>query len=429
MLEDWIASFIRDDLGFFLSMCIGVMSAGHNLKKRPMLWLKILLYTLVMFTWGTIFFARTVRGWPGYLVAFAITFVWTLLLFECRPLTALYCVTAAYCLEHIAQRSHSIICLLLGIPDGWQQKIILYATIAVVFLAGYFLALRGRTYNDEDMQGKDSVLVILAFFVILADIVLSLKMVDIYFETGNETLIICTHLMSIMISVLALIVSVSRFRESAARREQMMIRQLLDKEQEKYQRERAVTEVINRKCHDLKYYLEGLTELVSREELQEISAAVDVYESGFHTGNSTLDVVLANKNLLCQSNNIEFTCIADGKILSFMKEQDIYTLFGNLLDNGIEAAGKLAEPDKRIISMTVTEKNGLGFIHMENYYQDTVIFEDGIPKTTKQDRQNHGYSTQSIRYLAEKYGGDMQMQTEADIFLTDIMIPVQSTAS
>ena len=235
--------------------------------------------------------------------------------------------------------------------------------------------------------------------------------------------------MSIMISVLALIVSVSRFRESAARREQMMIRQLLDKEQEKYQRERAVTEVINRKCHDLKYYLEGLTELVSREEMQEISAAVDVYESGFHTGNSTLDVVLANKNLLCQSNNIEFTCIADGKILSFMKEQDIYTLFGNLLDNGIEAAGKLAEPDKRIISMTVTEKNGLGFIHMENYYQDTVIFEDGIPKTTKQDRQNHGYGTQSIRYLAEKYGGDMQMQTEADIFLTDIMIPVQRTAS
>ena len=156
---------------------------------------------------------------------------------------------------------------------------------------------------------------------------------------------------------------------------------------------------------------------------------MDVYESGFHTGNSTLDVVLANKNLLCQSNNIEFTCIADGKILSFMKEQDIYTLFGNLLDNGIEAAGKLAEPDKRIISMTVTEKNGLGFIHMENYYQDTVIFEDGIPKTTKQDRQNHGYGTQSIRYLAEKYGGDMQMQTEADIFLTDIMIPVQSTAS
>ena len=97
MLEDWIASFIRDDLGFFLSMCIGVMSAGHNLKKRPMLWLKILLYTLVMFSWSTIFFARTVRGWPGYLVAFAITFVWTLLLFECRPLTALYCVTAAYC--------------------------------------------------------------------------------------------------------------------------------------------------------------------------------------------------------------------------------------------------------------------------------------------------------------------------------------------
>ncbi len=429
MVFEWIAYFLQNDFNFFLSMCIGVMMAGHNLKKRSCPWVRFLLYVPLMLAWSMVFQSAEKGGWIKYLTAFAITFVWTLLLFECRMITALYCVTAAYCLEHIAQRGHVLICCITGIADGWQQKVILYVMIVLVFLAGDFLALKGRAFREEDIQGEDRLFVILAFIVILADIVLSLAMMDVYFSTGNEKLRICTHLMSIMISVLALIVSVSRFRESAARREQMMIRQLLDTEEEKYQREKAVTEVINRKCHDLKYYLEGLQGQVSQDELKEIRAAVDVYESGFHTGNGTLDVVLTNKNLLCQSKNIEFTCIADGKILSFMKEQDIYTLFGNLLDNGIEAAGKLAEPDKRIISMTVTEKNGLGFIHMENYYQDTVIFENGIPKTTKQDRQNHGYGTQSIRYLAEKYGGDMQMQTEADIFLTDIMIPVQRTAS
>lgn len=429
MIFGWIAFFLQNDFNFFLSMCVGVMMAGHNLKKRPYNWAGFLLYTFLMLAWSMAFYITGARGWAKYLIAFALTCAWTLMMFRCRMITALYCVTAAYCLEHIAQRGHAIICSLLGIWDGWQEKMILYAMIALVFLAGYFLALRGRTFREEDMQGRDSVPVVLAFFVILADIFLSLTMIDFYFLTGSETLLICTHLMSIMISVLALIVSVSRFRESAARREQLMIRQLLDKEQERYQREKAVTEIINRKCHDLKYYLEGLTERVSREELREIREAVEIYESDFHTGNSTLDVVLANKNLLCQSKNIEFTCIADGKILAFMEEQDIYALFGNLLDNAIEAAKKLTDPEKRVISMTVTEKNGLGFIHTENYYQDEIIFVDGIPKTTKQDRQYHGYGTQSIRYLAEKYGGDMQMQAEQDIFVVDVMIPVRAAIS
>lgn len=429
MIAEWAVFFLQNDLNFFLSMCVGVIMAGQNLKKRSRVWIWFLLYTLAMSAWSMGFYLTDRRGWGKYLIAYAITAGWTLLMYRCRFITALYCVTAAYCLEHIAQRGHELLRLFLRIPDGPYEKIVLYVTIALVFFAGYFLVLKGRTFREEDMQGEDRVLIVLAFFVILADIVISITMMGVYSATGNETLKICTHLMSMMISVLALTVCVSRFRESAARREQQMIRQLLDMEQEKYQREKAVTEVINRKCHDLKYYLEGLKERISREELQEISQAVDVYESGFHTGNGTLDVVMANKNLLCQSRQIEFTCIADGKILTFMEEQDIYALFGNLLDNGIEAMQKVSNPEKRVISMTVTEKNGLGFIHMENYYQEEILFENGMPKTTKQDRQYHGYGTQSIRYLAEKYGGDVQMQTEQDIFLTDIMIPLRSRKS
>ncbi|EET60987.1 putative sensor histidine kinase VirS [Marvinbryantia formatexigens DSM 14469] len=429
MIAGWAVFFLQNDLNFFLSMCAGVTMAGQNLKKRSRFWVWLLLYALMIFAWSMAFYLTDRKGWVKYLIAYAVTAVWTLLVFQCRLITALYCVTVAYCLEHIAQRGHELLCTFLRIPDGPYEKIVLYAAIALVFFAGYFLALKGRTFREEDMQGEDRVLIVLAFFVILADIVISITMMGVYSATGNETLKICTHLMSMMISVLALTVCVSRFRESAARREQQAIRQLLDMEQEKYQREKAVTEVINRKCHDLKYYLEGLKERMSREELQEISQAVDVYESGFHTGNGTLDVVLANKNLLCQSRQIEFTCIADGKILAFMEEQDIYALFGNLLDNSIEAVQKVSNPEKRVISMTVTEKNGLGFIHMENYYQEEILFENGMPKTTKQDRQYHGYGTQSIRYLAEKYGGDVQMQTEQDIFLTDIMIPLRSRKS
>ncbi|MFR3949707.1 MAG: GHKL domain-containing protein [Ruminococcus sp.] len=147
-----------------------------------------------------------------------------------------------------------------------------------------------------------------------------------------------------------------------------MLKQVLDLEQEKYQREKAVAEIINIKCHDLKHRISNLESRIDSEELQEINRVVDEYEGNLHTGNATLDVVLRNKNLLCQQNDINFTCIANGKLLSFMKDSDIYALFGNLMDNGIEAAQRLENKEMRVISLTVTEKFSMIFIHMENYF-------------------------------------------------------------
>lgn len=76
----------------------------------------------------------------------------------------------------------------------------------------------------------------------------------------------------------------------------------MDLEQEKYQREKAVAEIINIKCHDLKHRISNLESRIDSEELQEINRVVDEYEGNLHTGNATLDVVLRNKNLLCQQD-------------------------------------------------------------------------------------------------------------------------------
>ncbi len=39
--------------------------------------------------------------------------------------------------------------------------------------------------------------------------------------------------------------------------------------------------------------------------------------------------------------DIVITCIADGKLLEFISSTDLYSLFGNALDNAIEAVSVL----------------------------------------------------------------------------------------
>lgn len=62
----------------------------------------------------------------------------------------------------------------------------------------------------------------------------------------------------------------------------------------------------------------------------------------------------------------------DGKKLNFMSELDLYTFFGNALDNAIESVSKLSE-DKRAISLTMTKKGNFISLVIQNYTDNKIV--------------------------------------------------------
>jgi sensor histidine kinase regulating citrate/malate metabolism len=65
--------------------------------------------------------------------------------------------------------------------------------------------------------------------------------------------------------------------------------------------------------------------------------------------NDTLDIIITEKCLLCEKENITLTCIADGEKISFISVTDLYSLLGNAIDNAIEAVLQFEDQDKRSI--------------------------------------------------------------------------------
>ena len=180
-------------------------------------------------------------------------------------------------------------------------------------------------------------------------------------------------------------------------------------------------DTINIKCHDLKHQLNILSGRISDEEIQKIKEAVDVYDSAYKTGNIALDVVITMKSLVCLNKKIEFTCMVDGSRLNFMHESDIYSLFGNILDNAIEAVDKVKEAEKRVIILTLKEEKGMLFLRSENYFNGNPQIVDGLPMTTKTDTAYHGFGLKSIRNVVQKYGGNLRLDIHSDTFALDIM--------
>ena len=158
--------------------------------------------------------------------------------------------------------------------------------------------------------------------------------------------------------------------------------------------------------------------------LKEITDAVSIYDAGINTGNQVLDVIVTDRSIYCDSTGIRFGCMIDGAPLEFISSMDMVSLFGNLIDNAIEAVKNLEDPEKAIINLNVRTQNGMILIHCENYFSSDLTMVDGLPVTTKDDPVFHGYGVKSMRYVAEKYGGTLSFVADGDVFNTNVMIPI-----
>ena len=180
---------------------------------------------------------------------------------------------------------------------------------------------------------------------------------------------------------------------------------------------------LNMYCHDLKYFLRRNADEVGSFKSQ-AEKFLSTFDADISTYNHALDTILTEKSLYCANNDIELTCMADGQLLSYMDTADIYAMFGNLLSNAIEAVSTLENKDKRMISLTVRRRNDFVHILVDNYYDNTLSFHNGLPESTKDQPHLHGYGLKSIKYLAEKYNGNLTISADEDVFHVNILMPI-----
>ena len=76
----------------------------------------------------------------------------------------------------------------------------------------------------------------------------------------------------------------------------------------------------------------------------------------------------------------------------------------------IESVVKIKDCQKRLISLHVIQDKQFIRIRTENYCEENVQFQDGIPITTKKDKRFHGYGMKSMKKNCRevwrfRYGG------------------------
>lgn len=204
---------------------------------------------------------------------------------------------------------------------------------------------------------------------------------------------------------------------------------LLHEQERQYSLSQKNIELINMKCHDLRHQIRsiGKDKSLPEEAVHEIESAITVYDSAVRTDNEVLDTILTEKSLICSYNDIALTCVADGHSLEFMQAADVYSLFGNALDNAIDAVMRL-DKEKRNIGVVVRSVGDMVSINICNQYEGTIeLDDDGFPITTKEDRDYHGIGTKSMRNIAERYNGICSVALNNGTFILNVLLSKNKT--
>lgn len=350
-------------------------------------------------------------------------------MFDTKFLNCMFYLITAWSIQHIFTHILWVICSAVKMTTA-VNIVVYYAIYLAVSAAAFFACSFKRQNYDAD---KDRLAVLLISGLVIVVTCLLHDFVSAYSDwTAWHSVfaVICCMLALFVQFGLSEKQKIARKTEEVER-EKQVLEQLLYTQSRQQKLASETVEIINRKCHDLKHQIGTIRRMTSGESekhLKEIERAVMVYGDIAKTGNDALDVTLTEKCLLCEEHKIKFTYIVDGDSLNALDPVDISTLFGNILDNAIECADG-EEEDKRIIRMNVSEVFGYLKIHCENYCSRKVEFKENLPVTNKPDKNYHGFGVKSIRFIAQKYGGDLVMEQNDELFNVNILLPRKDKAA
>lgn len=139
--------------------------------------------------------------------------------------------------------------------------------------------------------------------------------------------------------------------------------------------------------------------------------------------NDIINSLLAGKSAVMESSNISYNFKVSLPDNLPIEGLDICSLIGNALDNAIEASLKL-NPEDRHISLNLIVQRGMFILNSVNSTPPVQGTKNGRFLTSKSDKSMHGFGLENMRFIADKYCGTMEIQTENNKFDLLVTLPV-----
>lgn len=414
-----LANYLNNDFPFHMFFAVQILLAEGlfvvrmKSRLRP---LKIVLPVLLCYLVLAWFHPLLGHRFARVAAIFAESLLVLCLTMDIPTTNALCIGISSYAIQNLAFKVGGLATCWMAKPRDPLFYLLSGASFVVVYAVCYLMFVRRFPENGDLKLGNWKVL----FLTLVTLLTVFVRSVSLPTDIS-----LLDRLFSILSVIMVMVLIYQCMYADEMRREKEIIESLLAREESRHQLLGKTIDSINMKCHDLRYHIDTYRRAQQLDEhaafFDEVEQEIQRYEYTFHTGNAALDSVLSEKSLYCSANHILLTTMLDVSLLAPIEKSDIYSIFGNALDNAIQAV--MAEaPENRSVNIRVSDVVGMTQIVFENFCSKPPEMHEGLPKTEK-DTQYHGFGLRSIRYIIEKYDGHMSIDTKDQMFILSLLLP------
>jgi hypothetical protein len=183
--------------------------------------------------------------------------------------------------------------------------------------------------------------------------------------------------------------------------------------------------------HDVHSYFNSFRLLALNGENNKIVEIIDELKGkiqketniAIYSGNPVFNAILSERVSKAKEVGVELSLFVEKHLnLDFISDADMISMFGNLLDNAIEAAEKCDHGKRNVNVKVFMGTNYFLIFHIENSFNVKIKKDGERFLTSKADSKHHGLGIGIVMTLAEKYGGSLNLIQKEDLFVTTLTI-------
>ncbi|MFQ8648670.1 MAG: sensor histidine kinase [Lachnospira sp.] len=311
-------------------------------------------------------------------------------------------------------------------------RLIIILSRLILFVGLIILSRISTKKNNSvtaDMSDKEWIqFLIFPIFTICAVMLMTSSVIKSY----HSDIIAIYYIIAIGLIVLNLVVFhlISEILENSRNmKEAEALRQQSIGQLELYNSMRENYNIQRQRTHEYKNQIVCMDMLMKKKDYSKLEDYIGNISDGL---DAQLDMVDTNNDVVNAIFNAKYYEAIKNDVLVVLKindlsdikisDNDIVTILSNLLDNAIEAA-KQCDIGKRIVKIKMLYEDAVLSIAVSNSYKaEPVLTEDGYIRTTKKDREEHGWGMRNVVATLEKYNAEYIIDYKNGEFVFSIIM-------
>ncbi len=307
------------------------------------------------------------------------------------------------------------------------EDVVITGSIEVAFsklvLIFFYYALMRRLWKKDYRQSRTQMIL---YFVMFLYSVFNFIILVTAATRKADYLLICANLCCVVFANLYLFYALKVEDEKNSMEFQIaMMKQQESMQFEHYERQREKYGKSIEVLHDVSKHIRSIEELYqagvtdkAMEYTRQIGGILKPLVPEEYSDNPMLNILLADRKQAAESMGIRFVVKVESTGLGFIEPVDVTTLFGNLLENAMQAALKCS--GERYIKVHIKNYNEMLSIRIENSVEKEVRIKNGRPVST--GGRGTGIGCLNVQRCVEKYGGSVLYKNGNGKFYSDVIL-------